>query len=157
MERINTWLTSLANVGVLVGIVFLIVEVNENTQSQNGTTIQAFVASTAENNTALAVSGELMAIAERGDREGLDALNPVETRRYIHLATQVFAGWEALYLQTLIGTIDESFWASKRAGLAATLANRGIQDFWLSNAALWYDARFRAEIEAIAKEASIDL
>ena len=157
MEKLNDWMTLVANIGVLLGIAFLVVELNENTQSQNGATIQAFVASTAENNTALAVSGDLMAIAELGDREGLGALDPVEKRRYIHLATQVFAGWEALYLQTLIGTIDESFWASKRAGLATTLSSPGIQDFWESDAELWYDARFRAEIEAIAMEASIDL
>ena len=157
VERINSWLTPIANIGVLVGSGFLIVELDENTQSQNGATIQAFVASTAENNTILAESGELMAIAERGDREGLEALDPVERRRYIHLATQVFSGWEALYLQTLIGTIDESFWASKRSGLATTLSSRGIRDFWKSNAELWYDPRFRAEIEAIAEEAGISL
>jgi hypothetical protein len=157
MEKVNRWLTLVANVGVLVGIVFLIVELDQNTQSQNGSTIQAFVASTAANNSILSSSEDLMAITDRGDREGLDSLDAVEKRRYVHLAIQAFSGWEALYLQTLIGTIDESFWASKRAGLADTLTNKGVRDFWAVNADLWYDPRFRAEIEAIAKEAGIEL
>lgn len=73
-----------------------------------------------------------MNIAELGDREGLYALDPVEKHRYTHLATQVFAGCEAPHLQALIGTNDESFWASKRAGLASTRSSRGIQDCWIA-------------------------
>lgn len=157
MEKVNQWLALVANVGVLVGIVFLIIELDQNTRAQKGSTIQAFVASTGGNNGILASSEDLMRIADQGDREGIGALDVVEQRRYGHLAVQVFSGWEALYLQTLIGTIDESFWASKRAGLADTFRNRGVRDFWAANAKLWYDPRFREEVEAIAKDAGIEL
>jgi hypothetical protein len=157
MEKINQWLTLAANVGVLAGIVFLIIEVEQNTRAQHGSTMQAFVAATAENNGILSASDDLTAIVVRGDSEGIDVLDPVEKRRYLHLATQVFQGWEALYLQTLNGTIDESFWKSKRPGLADTLDQQGVRDFWATNAHLWFDPRFRSEIESIAEERGIEL
>lgn len=33
VETVNRWLTLAANVGVIVGIAFLIVEINQNTQA----------------------------------------------------------------------------------------------------------------------------
>ena len=157
MERINQWMNLVANLGVIIGIAFLIIEVDQNTRAQNGATIQAFVAATAENNGALAASADLVEIAVRGDAEGLDVLSDVERRRYLSLAIQVFQGWEALYLQTLTGTIEGTFWASKRIGLADTLANRGVREFWATLGPLWFDPRFQAEIAAIASEAGLEL
>jgi hypothetical protein len=90
MERINQWVNLLANIGVLVGIVFLIIEVHQNTRAKNGATMQAFVCAAAENNSALSTSGDLMEIVARGDVEGVDALGEVERRRYCSLAIQVF-------------------------------------------------------------------
>jgi len=98
-----------------------------------------------------------MSIIVRGDSDGMDVLDAVEKRRYLHLAIQVFQGWEALYLQTLNGTIDESFWKSKRPGLADTLDQKGVRDFWETNAHLWFDPRLRLEIESLAKEAGTEL
>ncbi len=83
MEKMNRWMTLLANIGVLVGIGFLIVEIEQNTRAQNGSTIQAFVTAAAENNTALSTSADLMAIVVRGDSEGIGALNDIERRRYL--------------------------------------------------------------------------
>lgn len=157
MERINQWLSLLANLGVLVGIAFLIVELDQNTRAQNGATMQAFVSAAAENNSALSTSGDLMEIVVRGDAEGMGGLGDVERRRYLSLAIQVFQSWEALYLQTLAGTIEESFWGSKRAGLADTLSNQGVREFWAENAHLWFDPRFQTEITAIAKGAGLEL
>ena len=107
----------MADLGVLVGIGFLIVEVEQNTRAQNGATMQAFVSAAAENNEVLSTSADLMAIVARGDCEGIGALDDVERRRYLQLAVQVFQNWEVLCLQTLDGTIDESCWVSKRRGL----------------------------------------
>jgi len=157
MEKLNQWLTLAANLGVLVGIVFLVLEIDQNTRAQNSSTIQEFVAATAENNSILATSEDLMVIASTGDLEGLDALSEVEQRRYTHLATQVFAGWESLYLQRLNGTIDPSYWESKRPGLAETFTKKGVRDFWRANAHLWYDPRFRVEIESLVEDAGIDI
>lgn len=157
MERMNQWMSLLANLGVLVGIGFLIVEIEQNTRAQNGATMQAFVTAAAENNTPLSTSADLMAIVVRGDSDGIGALSDIEQRRYLSLAIQVFQSWEALYLQTESGTIEESFWASKRPGLAGTLSKRGVREFWSLNAQLWFDPRFQAEIRAIAEEAGIGL
>ena len=154
MEKVNQWLTLAANIGVLVGILFLIVELDQNTRAQNGATMQAFVAATAENNSILATNKDLIDIVVRGDSDGMSVLNATEQRRYLHLATQVFQGWEALYLQTLDGTIDPTFWLSKRPGLADAFTNKGVRDFWSRSADLWFDARFRAEIDAIAEEST---
>ena len=96
MERMNQWMSLLANLGVLVGIGFLIVEIEQNTRAQNGATMQAFVTAAAENNTPLSTSADLMAIVVRGDSDGIGALSDIEQRRYLSLAIQVFQSWEAL-------------------------------------------------------------
>jgi hypothetical protein len=152
LEKINSWLVLAANIGVLIGIAFLVVEINQNTQAQKSATIQSFVEFAAPNNTAIATSVELATIADTGDTKGLRQLTSIERRRYIHLATNVFNGWEGLYLQYLNGSIEYDHWASKRAGLAETFKSRGIREFWEQNAHLWYDRRFRDEIDRILKE-----
>ena len=48
LEKVNHWLTLLANVGVLVGIVFLVIEVRQNTEAIYGQSRQAIYAGVQE-------------------------------------------------------------------------------------------------------------
>ena len=87
MDKLNQWLAVLANIGVVVGIIFLALEIRTNTAT-NRISIQSSIASNwVDINGGIAHNRELAVIIEKA-RSG-DELDDVEHRQFHHYVRQL--------------------------------------------------------------------
>ena len=89
-DKLNRWMTLGANIGVFAGLIFLAVEVRQNTdsleESRDQATFQAYqgyLQNLDEATRALADSPNMPEIFVKWRNEGLDALTDVEMQRFI--------------------------------------------------------------------------
>jgi hypothetical protein len=103
MEKLNQWMTLAANVGVLIGIVFLAYEIRQNTDAVHAQTREAIMAEAQE---------ELQAV--RNDPNLIDSIvrdSPLTADEQIKLYTwlvSVLKIREFSWLQRENGIIDEA-------------------------------------------------
>lgn len=81
IEKLNSWLTLVANLGVLVGIVFLAVEINQSNRQAQSATNQARGNEIDQSFRELALSDSMSNIYLKISESGIDSLSPLETLR----------------------------------------------------------------------------
>ena len=137
----------LANLGVISGIVFLAVEINQNTQ--------ATVAAASEELTnqsleyfSLGMDNQVIARALHKDATGqeLDSFERDQLQRHQYLNFRVF---ESAYLQYLRGFYDESEWDRYRRIIRSRLTtDRNARQMWDDSLDTWTE-EFSAEVNSI--------
>ena len=136
-EKANRWLTLVANIGVLIGLALLIVELRQNQELVRAQIHQsrsdAWVASRFERADTEYVAPMLMKFFDAGypdNHNALDALSPVEQVR-MHDILEAFHGdYDNLYYQYKQGFLDDEFYnvriAESIKNLAPYWRKRGI-------------------------------
>ena len=81
LTKLNDWLTLAANIGVIAGIVFLAMEINQSNKVTIAATYQARISEIENSYQNTALSDYLPAIYEKIDKEGLDSITSIELRR----------------------------------------------------------------------------
>ena len=81
LKKLNIWLTLATNVAVVLGIVFLVVEIQQNTAAIRSQSSIAINDSLAHLNQAIYTDPGFTDIWIRG-RESLDSLDPIERERF---------------------------------------------------------------------------
>jgi len=79
-ERLNRWLTLLANVGVVAGLIFVAIEIRTNTDANRLAIYEGYSQNWFQAHAQIAENGDLAEIVERATNG--DPLSPVELRRY---------------------------------------------------------------------------
>jgi len=130
-DRLNRWITLGANIGVLAGIIFLGLEIRQNTLVAK---IES--ANTLEQN----LRGMTMSIWSNPDfarilKVGIDGdladLTEVESLQLRVFYETVLRGWQNTYYQYRAGTLDEEIWQAQRLGLERTfLLDNGLNQHW---------------------------
>ena len=105
----------LANVGVIVGIVFLAIEINQNNQQLAAQSRFNYYQARAASNRSLAENGEIVAMIEKAVAG--ESLTSVEQTRLALLYSSIFTQWEYEFseLETGLISTDEYNIAAKRA------------------------------------------
>jgi hypothetical protein len=125
MEKLNHWMTLAANVGVLIGIIFLAYEIRQNTDAVHAQTREAIMAAAQE---------ELQAV--RNDPNLIDSVvreGPLTVDEQIKLYTwlvSVLKIREFSWLQRENGIIDDAQWESELAVTQAILQAPRIRLWW---------------------------
>jgi hypothetical protein len=128
MERLNQWLTLVANFGVVIGIVFLAYEMRLNTNAMlSGTAAQA-VTNWNGIMMELATNPELVDAALQLNERGLSFFeeNPVAFNTVGAVAGSMFKASEYMFIEHQNGNVHEGVW------IGQSTANRqyiGQQDF----------------------------
>jgi hypothetical protein len=109
LDRVNRWLTLAANIGVIAGIAFLGIELQQNNRLSAA---QAEVNLLQYEMSFAAPGFESQAVAEfmvnmRAKARSGEELSEVEQFRVRRLLDQKFAGWEWQYLQNRAGTLND--------------------------------------------------
>ena len=107
-ERLNSWLTLAANVGVVIGLGLLVYELRE---SQNLAETDASVRKLNQMQEAfveMAVSESLPAIKVKALTEGVDALDPVEFYRLNMWESSVILRMSSQHVEYQRGYLDET-------------------------------------------------
>ena len=148
MDKLNRWLTLAANVGVLIGIVILIVELRQNSQIMRAQTraqlSEGIVNILNGNNADLAFNDILI----RGGKA--EDLSRVEQFTYDRHRMAMLAYWDNVYYQHQIGLYDVEEYSVQLAIIRRAITNSpGVRGNYCRKKSTISPA-FAAEIESEA-------
>ena len=155
LEGLNRWITLGANVGVVVGLALLIIEIRQNSelvraqihQSRSDNYVSERQA-VADSQFILPVTVKLMTAGDYLDPANLDVLDPTERERFRRYLQSRHADYDNLFYQYRLGYLDESFYQSRVAG-----SIKRLLPMWEELGLLEYGTpEFQKEIERIAAE-----
>lgn len=118
-DSVNRWLTLSANVGVVIGLILLVVELNQNSSLVRAQIHQARSDNYVSNMIQVADTEFLLPAYEKlMDSSGfnpaaLDALNPIERARIRRYAQARLGGYDNLFYQHRLGYLDDEFYQSR--------------------------------------------
>jgi hypothetical protein len=145
IDRLNRWLTLGANVGVLLGIAFLIVELNQTNEMNRGETRNQIASELSEllrdvsNNPQLA---ELIVRAENGEE-----LTPRENMQYTQRILSMLRYFENVHYQFRQGLYDESeFSTQKEAWRKVYAGSKTTVGIWCEYR-MTFSPEFRGEFD----------
>ena len=149
-DRLNQWLGVIANLGVMGGLVFLAIELNQNTQ--------ATIAAASEELTnqsleffSLGMDNQVIARAAHKQRIGeeLDDFERDQLRQHQYFNFRVF---ENAYLQYRRGFYDDSEWSRYRRIISGRLTNDLYAgQMWDDSVGQW-TVEFEAEVNSIRND-----
>ncbi len=124
-EKMANWLQIFGNLGILVGLIFVVIEVNQNTASIKGAAYQAWVAANMELNMSFAGAEAI----SQGD---LDSANLTEESQ------AAFAMWTMSLMQMVqstdylyrTGTLDKNLRDKEIHRAAGHLEYPGVRQWW---------------------------
>jgi hypothetical protein len=143
-----------AAIATLATLVYLALQIRQNTQAVRSDTHQAWVSNMAEVNLLLPRSREFARVVLAGS-EDLDKLDPEELLQFNTYMIQLFNGFEAIYFQHLNGAVDAIYWNTKLQALRALMSNPGVRSSWEQGGEAVLDPRFREAVQrAVLSESS---
>jgi hypothetical protein len=152
----------IAAIGVIISLVYLAVQIRQNTQSMRAVAYQSISAHIAESNRVVVESPEIAHIMITGE-EDLSALSGEERRRFTAHMSSRFRHWDNLYYQYRIGMLDESQWRGFRRLLRYQFQrNPGWVAIWRELSPVFTE-EFVSYVESIltrieeARKAGVDL
>jgi hypothetical protein len=114
MERINQWLTLVANLGVIAGIVFLAYEIQQNTAAVRSSTYQSWNES--GNSYFDFVAEHAQDLARIGQYSDPAQLSSAEQYSFMANAFKNFNTWETTFLQHRAGALDDDVFLGRVRG-----------------------------------------
>lgn len=107
-DRLNRWLTLIANFGVVIGLFLLIAEVNHASKLAEVDAYQTRIRDIQELNLQLAISDSLADILSKADSEGVESLSPSEFSRARAWYSTIMRGMQGQYYQYQNGFLDRA-------------------------------------------------
>jgi hypothetical protein len=106
LEKLNDWLSLVANIGVVVGIFALIAELNHSSRIAEVTAFQTRMTEIQEATVQLSLSEDLPAILVKIDNEGVSSLDEIEMIRAAGWHNGVIRRMQSQYFQYQQGFLD---------------------------------------------------
>ena len=119
-DRLNRWLTLSANVAVLAGIIFLALEISQNTDMMR-TQINQSRAEASMNEAQAMFNSDYLPELLVKLRQG-DAITPAERERYISFLRGLHRNWDNQLRQYREGFLGEDIPSSVRGGVLFEIA-----------------------------------
>ena len=151
-DRLNRWLTLGANVGVLIGIILLIIELDQNRDMMRAQTRHELAMGIVDllqvpaSNEQLA---DLMYRAKIGEE-----ISPRELFQFRLRTNALFRYWENVHYQYRVGLYDEEEFSKQRDAWKASITHsRLAQAYWCEIRTL-YSPEFMSEMDRLLEEGS---
>ena len=155
-ERIGPWLSLFANLGVLLGLVLLLVELRHNTLATQASLYQESMSFAREHAELLIgdENSELASIVFRGETDP-DSLSPIELEKFVLFTAWRMNTWETTFLNYDKGLVEERIWNSVDRWYSALLLRGPGYQRWWEMAQHGYDPVFREHVyQAFEQSAS---
>ena len=134
-ERVNQYLQTGANIGVILSILFLALQISRTEDVMKAQTRSTLSSRSIEMLWGEGVNADLANIVRRSyDREELSA---DERFRLDRLLQAYFRGWEDVQYQYRAGLFDEDEYSRLREAWRLRLARPGVADFWCSGRSVY--------------------
>lgn len=153
LDKLNPWMALITNIGVLLGVVFLLVELRQNTTAIRSQTEYANISEWIALSREYALSADLGGIVIRGN-EGLENLTPEEHARYFHYLSTYIMITEISFNSIEDNTFEYDEVANRRFILQA-FSSPGARAYW-DMAKYSYTERFRAYMDEVLAEAEAE-
>ena len=140
----------IGGVGVLVSLIYLAIQVRQNTLAQRAESRLAATRSWTEWYILGAQDPEIVRIMNEGFLNPSE-LTSTDRARFLWIFGTIASKMEEMYSQHKVGLIDDSLWNKYRGTLAAYLENPVAKEWWDSGAAPFSDD-FRLSIESTPKD-----
>jgi hypothetical protein len=138
-----------AAIGVIASLVYLAVQIRQNTQSIRASTYEAMVRGSGEFLLPLIQDRDLAKSFERAvDR--WSQMDYEEQVQVMYLLTQLFRNWENAYYQYRQGTLEPWLWESWQHVVLSYFHRPGVQDWWKLRRAA-YSKPFREFLESSSR------
>ena len=149
-DRLNRWLTLGANLGVLVGILLLVVELQQNREMMRAQTRNEITQGALALLSLTATNQKLAELVVRSNN-GED-LSPSERFMYISRSESVFRHFENAHYQYRHGMFDEVEYQKQLSTQESVISrNPGLVEYWCSFKSM-YSEPFAAEIDKLLDE-----
>jgi hypothetical protein len=132
---------------VVISLVYLAVQVRQNTRSARAASFHAVTDSFNQLNSLLAHDESLARIFQVG-LQGLGQLDPVQRTRFEFFVLAASRIFETLFYQSRQGIGEKALWKAEEATMRSLLSNPGIREWWKSNP-FRFTPEFRAYVERL--------
>ena len=150
LDSTNRWLTLVANIGVLAGIIFLAYELQQNTVATQLEAASNFNASFSEIELFIAGNPEFAELLSRG-REG-EEITGADQLRLVVFYNQILRQWQFTHFQYTSDAMDEDNWQAQRAFMAEIIrGDLGLLSHWRTFRRQ-YNSAFNSVLESISDE-----
>ena len=150
LDSTNRWLTLVANIGVLAGIIFLAYELQQNTVATKLEAASNFNSSFSEIELFIAGSPEFAELLSRG-REGKE-ITGADQLRLLVFYNQILRQWQFTHFQYMSDAMDEDNWQAQRAFMAEIIrGDLGLLTHWRTFSHQ-YNSAFNSVLESISDE-----
>jgi hypothetical protein len=119
----------LGGLAVVVSLIYLAMQLRQNTNQVRSATYQSIVAAAAACNVTITQSKELARILRLGSLDTAQ-LDEDERVQFSFLCSQFFDIFENLFLQHLHGVIDDDFWEPRARAYLALFETEGFAQAW---------------------------
>ena len=131
-DRLNRWLTLGANVGVLIGIILLIVELDQNREAIQAQTRSNLSQGIVDHLSLIASNSQLASLRRRIDAGEKATVN--EQYQYQELTRALVRYWENVHYQYRQGLYDDAEFTAHREAIRGYFAySNAIVEFWCRN------------------------
>jgi hypothetical protein len=138
IEKLNPWLTLLANIGVIAGIVFLAFEIRQNTTATELDAASNYEAALREYELFVAGNPDFTEIIVKSIAG--KPLTEIEQFRVHMFFRGALRNWQTAYFQYQLGALDEPIWESQLGFMKDVIrSDGGVRDFWRSNQDVFTD------------------
>jgi len=135
----------LGGVGVVVTLLYLAVQIRQNTRSSRTESYQAAVSSVSDQTFNLWMNPESARVFQVGMFD-LEALSPFERNQFTGFMSAMVRNHENIHYQYVSGAIDQSLWRGWEWRIATTFSLPGVQVWWADQREA-YSAEFQALID----------
>ena len=123
LENANQWLTFVANVSVVAGIVFLAIEISQNTEATRLNTMQSMASEQADFNRSF-LEPEIARILNKITESGLDSLNGTERIQLRGFDNSFLYVQQNLFYQYQAGALEDDVWNGRHRTLVNIFTNQ---------------------------------
>lgn len=144
-DRLNRWLALGANIGVLVGVIFLVVEIRHTNDLARANAYRSRGAEIQEASQAVALDPELSRILLKYDQQGIEGLTDHERIRFMYWQASVQLRMQNQFNDYQLGFLDEKIYRSVLDAAAERY------DLWMELGVPVDDPEFEAAIKGVKK------
>jgi len=129
LERLNHWLTLGANIGVVLGLVVLIVEVRQNTLQARASGNYQFLETSSTLNLAVIENTHVASMVRRGNKD-YNALDKDEKVQYFFFIGQYYTVYANMYDLWQSGRFSDNAWHSVKKDILVLMSMPGSRYIW---------------------------
>ena len=147
LEEFNYIAEIIASLAVIASLIYIGLEVRQNTAAMQAAGRQAYVDSQASLVSLINSSSTLADILHRG-ANGMSNIKDGEIIQFGAFLDQAFITFETFYFQWKAGVLDTRLWSIYRHAIADFMVQTGQQQWWETKRH-WYDQEFQEYVNQV--------